>query len=531
MQKIKILIVDDKKENLISLEKILDDFDVEFIRASSGEEALKHSLKYDYAMAILDVQMPGMDGYETLELMRLRKKTKLLPVIFVSAIHQSDLHIIKGIETGAVDFIPKPIIPEILIGKVKVFLDLYKQKLEVDQLLEHLEKKNKELSIEKNKAEKATLSKSLFLANMSHEIRSPMNGILGLSRLLLQSELNDEQKDMLEVMTNSGENLIQIINDILDYSKIEAGQIEIENIDFNLTKVIDTVFHLLNFKAVDKNILFNIEVDESIPKQLIGDSFRLNQILMNLANNAIKFTGNGSVCLSVKCIEKTKDQVALFFSIKDTGIGISKEAQKKLFREFMQSEKSTTREYGGTGLGLAISKNLTQLMGGEIVVDSELGKGSDFMFTLNFGYHEKIENIMNNQNTEISSNISILVAEDNPINQKVVTLTLRMMGLTCDIAKNGLEAFEMYKEKRHQVILMDMQMPVLDGISATEKIRVYENLETINEPAVIVALTANAFVEDKQKCIEAGMNNFLCKPFKEDELRKILSEASKSIVK
>lgn len=531
MEKIKILIVDDKVENLISLERVLDDFDVEFIRASSGEEALKYSLKYEYAMAILDVQMPGMDGYETLELMRQRKKTKLLPVIFVSAIHQSDLHIIKGIETGAVDFIPKPIIPEILIGKVKVFLDLYKQRLELDQLLKDLEKKNKELNIEKDKAEKATQSKSLFLANMSHEIRSPMNGILGLSRLLVQSELDDDQKDMLEVMVNSGENLIQIINDILDYSKIEAKQIEIENINFNLTKVIDTVFHLLNFKAVDKNILFNIAIDKSIPELLIGDSFRLNQILMNLANNAIKFTGKGSVTLSVTCTEKTRDQVSLAFSIKDTGIGISKEGQTKLFREFMQSEKSTTREYGGTGLGLAISKNLTELMGGEIIVDSELGKGSEFMFSLNFGYHEKIENMTNTQNTKIPSNISILVAEDNPINQKVVTLTLRMIGLTCDIAKNGLEAFEMYKEKRHQIILMDMQMPILDGISATEKIRDYENLETITDPTFIVALTANAFVEDKQKCSEAGMNDFLSKPFKEDELRKVLSEASESIEK
>lgn len=527
MQKIKILIVDDKEANLISLERVLDDFDVEFIRASSGEEALKHSLKDEFAMAILDVQMPGMDGYETLEFMRQRKKTKLLPVIFVSAIHQSDLHIIKGIETGAVDFIPKPIIPEILIGKVKVFLDLYQQRKELDQLLKYLEKKNEELILERNKAEEATRSKSLFLANMSHEIRSPMNGVLGLSKLLLQSDLNDEQKDMLEVMSNSGENLIQIINDILDYSKIEAGQIELENIDFNLKKVTDTIFHLLNFKAVEKGIEFKIEIDDMVPENLIGDSFRLNQILMNLANNAIKFTQEGSVTISIKCLEKKNEQVTLFFAIKDTGIGISADAQTKLFREFTQSNSTITREFGGTGLGLAISKNLTNLMGGKISLQSQLGVGSDFMVELNFDYKEKQATMIDEQNTNIPSEISILVAEDNPINQKVVTMTLKIMGLKCEIAKNGLEAFEMYKEKRHQIILMDMQMPVLDGISATEKIRGFENLETIDDPAFIVALTANAFIEDKQRCIEAGMNDFISKPFKEEALRKVLNQASK----
>ena len=529
MKKEKILIVDDKPENLISLERILSDFGVEFVRASSGEEALKHTLKDEFAMAILDVQMPGMNGYETLEFMRQRKKTKYLPVIFVSAIHQSDLHIIKGIETGAVDFIPKPIIPEILKGKVRVFLDLYRQRVELDSLLKYLEKKNEELIIEKNRAEEATRSKSLFLANMSHEIRSPMNGILGLSRLLLQSELNAEQNDMLKVMTTSGENLIQIINDILDYSKIEAGQIEIENIEFDIRKLTDTIFHLLNFRAEEKGIELKIDVDDDIPENLIGDSFRLNQILMNLVNNAVKFTHKGSVNLSVQCLEKTKSHVSLFFSVKDTGIGISLEAQKKLFREFTQSDSSTTRQYGGTGLGLAISKNLTNLMGGKISVESQLETGSEFMFELKFGFKEKEVDMFNDQNLEIPKQLSILVAEDNPINQKVAILTLRHMGLKCDVAKNGLEAFEMYKEKNHQVILMDMQMPILDGISATQKIRNFESEHPDLNKAFIIALTANAFVEDKQKCIEAGMNDFISKPFKEEALKKVLNQATKSI--
>lgn len=529
MKKDKILIVDDKIENLISLERILSYFEVEFVRASSGEEALKHTLKEEFAMAILDVQMPGMDGYETLEFMRQRKKTKLLPVIFVSAIHQSDLHIIKGIETGAVDFIPKPIIPEILKGKVKVFLDLYRQRKELDSLLKYLESKNEELIIEKNKAEEATRSKSLFLANMSHEIRSPMNGILGLSRLLLHSDLADDQKDMLKVMTTSGENLLQIINDILDYSKIEAGQIDIENIDFDIRKLCDTIFYLLNFKTKEKGLEFKFDIDSDIPEILVGDSFRLNQILMNLVNNAVKFTHKGSVTVSIKCLEKSRNYVSLFFSVKDTGIGIPLDAQKKLFKEFTQSDSSTTRQYGGTGLGLAISKNLTSLMGGRINLESEPDAGSDFMFELKFGYKEKEDEIMSNGNIEIPKELSILVAEDNPINQKVATLTLRHMGLTCDVAKNGMEAFEMHKENNYQVILMDMQMPVLDGINATQKIRSFETEHPEREAAFIIALTANAFVEDKNNCIEAGMNDFISKPFKEEALRKILSQLTKSI--
>jgi len=234
MIKPKILIVDDHLENLISLEAILEDFEIDLVRAFSGEEALKHSLKDDFALVILDVQMPGMNGYETLEMMRQRKKTKYLPVIFVSAIHQSDLNIIKGIETGAVDFIPKPIIPDILKGKVQVFLDLYLQRKKLDSLLAEMEATNLNLKIAKGKAEMATRTKSMFLANMTHEIRTPLNGVIGLSKLLQKTPLNSDQQELLDIITTSGENLLQIINDILDFSKIEAGQIQLENIDFDL---------------------------------------------------------------------------------------------------------------------------------------------------------------------------------------------------------------------------------------------------------------------------------------------------------
>ncbi len=528
MKKEKILIVDDKEENLISLEYILNDFNVEIVRAFSGEEALKCTLKDEFAMAILDVQMPGMDGYETLELMRHRKKTKYLPVIFVSAIHQTDFHIIKGIETGAVDFIPKPIIPEVLKGKVSVFLDLYRQRQELNLVLKYLEEKNEELIIAKEKAEEATRSKSMFLANMSHEIRSPMNGILGLSRLMKNETVNSEHHDMLNVVTTSGEHLLQIINDILDFSKIEAGQINLEHIDFDIRKLCDTIYQLLNFRAVEKGIDFTIDIDQDVPEVLLGDSFRLNQIIMNLTNNAVKFTLKGAVKVSIKLLEKNKEWVSILFSVKDTGIGIPEKAKQTLFQEFTQSDSSITRQYGGTGLGLAISKNLTNLMGGKITLQSKQDVGSEFMFELKFEYKEqKIKTIPNN-NMELPKDITILVAEDNPINQKVAVLTLRHLGLACDVAKNGLEALQMYKENRYDIILMDMQMPVLDGINASQKIRSFEKNENIYNSTYIIALTANASSEDKQKCLDAGMDNFISKPFKQDGLMKVLSKGIKT---
>ena len=527
MIKPKILIVDDLIENLISLEAILEDFEIDVIRAFSGEEALKLSMKDEYALAILDVQMPGMNGYETLELMRQRKKTKYLPVIFVSAIHQSDLHIIKGIETGAVDFIPKPIIPDILKGKVRVFLDLYLQRKKLDDLLSQMEDANLNLKIAKSKAEVATQTKSMFLANMSHEIRTPLNGVIGLSKLLQKTPLNDDQKELLNIITTSGENLLLIINDILDFSKIESGQIQLEIIDFELKALVNNVFQLMKFKAEENGIGLNYYISDKVPDVLNGDPLRISQILLNLVNNAIKFTHNGKVDIHIDSIDRSGNTVRLLFKVTDTGIGISEEGKQLLFKEFSQAESSISREYGGTGLGLAISKNLVDLMKGEIGVDSTLGKGSEFWFRLPL--KESVVSIIHDENDEhhIPSDIKILLAEDNRINQKVATLTLKQLGFNCDIANNGQEAFEMHVNNRYDLILMDMQMPEVDGLRSTKIIRQFEKSIFQKYPSYIVAITANALVEDKQLCLLSGMNNFLTKPFTESELRNVLLDAVK----
>ena len=527
----KILIVDDLVENLIALEAILEDFDIDLFRAFSGEEALKHCLKEDFALAILDVQMPGMNGYETLEMMRQRKKTKYLPVIFVSAIHQSDLNIIRGIETGAVDFIPKPIIPDILKGKVQVFLDLYLQRKRLDYLLAEMEETNLNLKIAKCNAEVATRTKSMFLANMTHEIRTPLNGVIGLSKLLQKTPLNGDQLELLNIITTSGENLLQIINDILDFSKIESGQIQLENIDFELNSVLKNVFQLMKFKADENGIDFKYHLSNDIPAKLNGDPLRISQILMNLVNNAIKFTHKGHVEVSVGLVDQTGDSIRIIFRITDTGIGISDEGKLLLFKDFSQSAANISRKYGGTGLGLSISKNLVNLMGGEIGVNSVLNEGSEFWFRLLLKEANNKELETNDRIETVPQSLRILLAEDNIINQKVAKLTLKQFGLDCDVVSNGMDAFNLNKANNYDIILMDMQMPEIDGLQATTMIRAYEKEQFKNFPAYFVALTANAMAEDKHLCLLAGMNYFLSKPFSESELSQVLIEAGKRLGK
>ena len=522
MEKPKILLVDDLHENLVSMEMLLEDFNVTFVRAASGMEALRKTLAEDFAMAILDVQMPEMDGYETLSLMRKRKKTEYLPVIFVSAIHQSDLHIIKGIETGAVDFIPKPIIPEILIGKVKVFLDLHYQKLELKDLLQQLEEKNRELEIQKNNAEEATHAKAMFLANMSHEIRTPLNGIIGIANILKKENLKKKHENLVRIISTSGENLLNIINNILDFSKIESGQIQLENIDFNLRDVVNNITGLLSFNATEKGLDLSVDIDGNIPANLKGDPYRLNQILTNLLNNAIKFTEKGSIRILAELLEADKNRIKLLFKVIDTGIGISETGVKKLFKEFSQTDRSTARKYGGSGLGLSICRNLVLFMGGEIGVNSSPGVGSEFWFSLMFGIQQKPEKITVNEQHALPENLKILYAEDNVINQQVIQLLLKNSGIRCDIAPDGVRAVEMYKKNHYDLILMDMQMPGYDGIESTKRIREYEVQNGKGKSSFIVAVTANSMHEDKEKCFSAGMNDFLTKPFNADELMKII---------
>jgi len=521
LTKPKILIVDDKRENLVALEVVLKGLDVEFVRALSGNEALGQTLKHEFALGIFDVQMPEMDGFETLEIIHDDADITYFPVIFVSAIYKEDQYVLKGIETGAVDFISKPIVPAILQGKVRVFLDLYKQK-------RLLESTNKELVVAKEKAEKKDLLKSLFLATMSHEIRTPMNGIIGVAELLKQTSLTQDQLDLVNIMSVSGNNLLLIINDILDISKIEAGQIKLEPSKFDLYNLASETVVLLQLKAEENKNKIVLDIDKSVPKYFVGDAVRVKQILINLANNAVKFTKNGTVRINITYLLSDGNRDKIGFKVIDDGIGIPDNEIHKLFKVFSQIDQTTQREFGGTGLGLAISKSLVEMMDGEIGVVSKHGVGSTFWFNVFFdksdNANSSVPNSVNTVNNIVTekSNLSVLLVEDNLINQKVATGIIKQLGHNITIAANGKIGVELYKNNEFDVVLMDIQMPIMDGFKATKEIRSWEQKNS-KSPGVIIALTANALKEDKERCYEIGMNNFLSKPFKIKDIEKALN--------
>jgi len=663
-EKFNILIVDDRSENLISLESIIQNDELNIIKAMSGNEALAMMLEHDISLVLLDVNMPGMDGFETAELMRGSERTKSIPIIFITATYRAPKQIFRGYETGAVDYLYKPLDRKILQNKIRAYIEFFKQKYALQITTRQLQKTIEEVAKAKRAAEEANMAKSSFLASMSHEIRTPLNGIIGMTDLILMdNNIPDQYVEHLTDIKQSSESLLEIINEILDISKIEAEKLEIETIEFSLRDVIEKVIRLLSVKTFQNKLEFLCLHPPDMPDRVIGDPTRVRQVLVNLLGNAIKFTKKGTVTFSIELLEMNHQTISLKFIIIDTGIGIAAEKLDLLFESYYQADSSMSRSYGGTGLGLTISKRLVEMMGGSIGVESEYGKGSTFCFTLPFilpvspqnsmemtlpenlqslrvliidghrehagqmksfleawGVHttvayssgealsvigtpegkkfrvifvdqslqsqqgqllfDKIRsafpqdsepalvlltedksihsihmiqtsgirfylfkptfqkdlrniiqrifrtdfNLSSSSQTELQNEprerparkLNILLAEDQLINQKIVVQLLAKKGWTTTTAVNGQEALQRAHDVAYDLILMDVMMPLMDGYDATRGIRNDKEGKNLETP--IIALTANAMKGDREKCLEAGMNDYISKPLHPEDV-------------
>ena len=503
-----VLVVDDHPVNLRLLSAILEEAGYTVFTGENSAEALENIDRNSPDIILLDVMMPGMNGFSLCRKLKKNPKYCDIPIIFLTSLSQKE-DIVEGFNAGGNDYIIKPFNQQELLARVRNHLHLY------DMLLE-----NKRLI---KLSEDASRSKTEFLASMSHEIRTPLNSIIGMAEVLTDTPLTAEQKNYVRIFRSAGESLLEIINDILDLSKIEAGQTELEAIDFHLPSLLDSVVSILSVRAAEQNSQLSIHIHPDVPQGLRGDPTRLRQILINIVGNGLKFTENGSVKISVRLDDEQK----LLFSVKDTGIGIPIEKQQLIFESFTQADSLTTRKFGGTGLGLTICSKLCKMMGGDIWLESEPEKGSTFFFDCHFQPATSVPlpasgQASHSESCKILKPAHILLVDDNEDNRNLLYLYLRNTPFTLETAGNGAEAVTLFKRSSFDMVFMDIEMPVMDGYEATQKLRQWEKEQHL-ETTPIIALTAHAFVRFRKKCMDAGCSDYLTKPVRRATLIHTIS--------
>jgi len=515
--RVKILLVDDDPGKLLSIAVVLEDLETDIVRVTSGNEALRRLLSEDYAVILLDVNMPVMDGFETAALIRQRKRSAHTPIIFLTSF-PDDTHAARGYSLGAVDYVLTPVLPEVLRAKVSVFVRLHQLTLQAVQQVEQRSALEREQSL-RIAAERANQAKNEFLANVSHELRTPMNAIMGMTTLSLEESIPRQVREYLETVDSSARILLALLNELLDFSKLTAGKFQFQETSFSLRKNLTRLLDALRIPAQEKGLSLIYRVDEDLPDQFWGDPIRLSQILMNLLSNAIKFTDQGQVELRVTQNYPVGDPLEVRFAVADTGIGISPADQEFIFAPFTQADTSLTRAQGGTGLGLAITADLVKAMKGRREVHSIPGKGSTFIVILPLRSDTRSLTQLSDPPTLATaagesaksigrSKLRVLVAEDVRANQMLMDHALKKRGHDVQIVANGRQAVDYIVQHDVDVILMDLQMPLMDGFQATTAIRALPQKSRIP----IIAVTAHATEEDQAKCLAAGMHGYLSKP-------------------
>ena len=516
MRKTKILIVDDKPENVLALANLIASPDVEVVKAVSGNEALEMLLKHEVALALLDVQMPVVNGFEVARFMRSAVRTRTIPIIFVTAAQVSQGSIFEGYESGAVDYLTKPLDAHIVRSKVRVFVDL-------DQRTKALEQKLREVEVLKIEAEESSRAKSRFLANMSHEIRTPLGAVLGFSELLkFDDQPSEDRQTYITAIERNGKLLLKLIDDILDISKIEADRIETERAKIPLVELIRDLESMHGLRAAEKGVRLTIKASGPLPRSVSSDAVRLKQILNNLIGNAVKFTAKGSVDVTVSIDPPQGDAPAqLRFVISDTGCGLSAAESARLFQPFMQADSSTKRRYGGTGLGLTIAKRLANLLGGDVaLVRADKDGGSTFEATIDPGSidHAALEDGARLLGAPAATGTPVAALENRLVNRRILivddaldnrTLMKRVIersGAAVDVGENGLEGVEKAMAGTYDVVILDIQMPVMDGYEAATELR----RRGFDRP--MIALTAHAMAGERERCLSAGFDGYLSKP-------------------